>query len=186
MKIIDKQLGDICLFETQVYRDGRGYFQEISRDHSLFSLLGSRDKFVQENHSRSKKNVLRGLHFQEPNPQGKLIIVIAGALQDVVVDVRRGSPNFGRWVSFNLVAGDGKALWIPEGYAHGILSLEEKTDLLYKVTDYWSPKSEQTIRWDDPELNIEWQSNAPILSERDMLAPYLRDATNLPLYIETQ
>ena len=185
MKIVETKLTDILLLETEIYRDTRGYFQEIFRDYNC-PFLGNHRQFVQENHSRSKKDVLRGLHFQQPNPQGKLVHVLAGAIQDVVVDVRQGSPNFGKWVSFDLTAGDGKSLWIPEGYAHGILSLEENTDLIYKVTDYWSPESEHTIRWDDPELNIEWQAKVPILNEKDLQALNLQEATNLPKYADTK
>ena len=125
---------------------------------------------------------LRGLHYQEPHAQGKLVRVLAGALQDIVVDVRRGSPDFGQWASFDLVAGDGKSLWIPEGFAHGVLALEDNTDLFYKVTDYWSPEAERTILWNDPDINIAWQSDAPLLNEKDTRAPYLRDAADLPKY----
>lgn len=181
MRVIETKLPGVLLFETSVYRDSRGFFEEIFRNQNL-PLLGDGWQFVQDNHSRSEKNVLRGLHYQEPRAQGKLVRVLAGALQDVVVDVRRGSPDFGRWTSFNLVAGDGKSLWIPGGFAHGILALENNTDLFYKVTDYWSPEAEHTIRWDDPDINIAWQSEAPLLSEKDGQAPYLRDAADLPEY----
>ena len=101
---------------------------------------------------------------------------------NVVVDVRKGSPNFGKWCSFDLAAGDGKSLWIPEGFAHGILALEDNTDLFYKVTDYWSPEAERTIRWDDPDINIKWQSDTPLLNDNDARAPYLRDIAELPEY----
>ena len=181
MKAVETKLPGVLLLETSVHRDARGYFEEIFR-HRNISLLGDDRQFVQDNHSRSEKNVLRGLHYQEPHAQGKLVRVLAGALQDVVVDVRQGSPYFGQWASFDLVAGDGKSLWIPEGFAHGILALEDDTDLLYKVTDYWSPDMERVIRWDDPDLNISWKSEGPILNDKDARAPYLRDAANLPVY----
>ena len=181
MIALKTKLPGVLILDTNVIRDSRGYFEEIFRQLDL-SLLGDDIQFVQDNHSRSKKNVLRGLHYQEPYSQGKLVCVLAGSLQDVVVDIRRGSPNFGRWASFDLVAGDGKSLWIPEGFAHGFLALEDNTDLFYKVTDYWSLEAERTIRWDDPNINIPWQSEVPLLSEKDARAPYLCDAADLPKY----
>ena len=181
MKVVETKLPGVRLLESSVHRDTRGYFEEVFR-HQNLSLLGDGSQLVQDNHSRSQKNVLRGLHFQEPHAQGKLVRVLAGSLQDVVVDVRRGSPNFGQWCSFDLAAGDGKSLWIPGGFAHGILALEDNTDLFYKVTNYWSPEAERTIRWDDPDINITWQSDTPLLNKNDAQAPYLRDIAELPKY----
>ena len=181
MKVRETALPGVLILEPRVFGDSRGFFIETFQTER-YAELGITQPFVQDNHSRSQKNVLRGLHFQEPHAQGKLVRVLAGSLQDVVVDVRRGSPNFGQWCSFDLVAGDGKTLWIPEGFAHGILALEDNTDLFYKVTDYWSPQGEHTIRWDDPDINIKWKSDTPLLNENDARAPCLRDIAELPKY----
>jgi len=184
VNIIETDLSDVLIFETPIFQDQRGYFEELYRE-SQGDALGS-VTFVQDNHSRSNKNVLRGLHFQEPHGQGKLVRVLSGALQDVVVDVRRGSPTFGKSISLELKAGDGKSVWIPEGFAHGILALEDNTDLLYKVTSYWSPETERTIRWNDPDLAITWNCASPILNEKDAAAPLLKDLAHLPDYSSDQ
>ncbi len=181
MTVTPTDLPEVLLVETPVHRDERGYFEELYRAESMPDP-GAAIEFVQDNHSRSHRNVLRGLHYQEPDAQGKMVLVISGAVQDVVVDVRTGSPNFGKWISVELREGDGRCLWIPEGFAHGILALEDSTDLLYKVTNYWSPVSERTIRWDDPGLAIDWQSDTPVLNEKDANAPLLREARHLPKF----
>ena len=171
------ELSDVQVFETEVYPDTRGWFSEIFNQREFASRVGE-TTFVQDNQSSSNRRVLRGLHYQvAPRAQGKLIRVVRGAVFDVGVDLRHSSPTFGQWVGFELSAENMRQVWLPPGFAHGFLCLSDRADVLYKVTDYYSPEHERALRWDDPELSIEWPlSGEPILSGRDASAPLLRDA----------
>lgn len=159
---------DVFLIEPQVFGDDRGFFFE-SFNHAKFEqAIGRQVKFVQDNHSKSAKGVLRGLHFQDPKPQGKLVRVTQGEVFDVAVDVRQDSPTFGQWVSAVLSADNKKQLWIPEGFAHGFLVLSDTAEFLYKTTDYYAPAHEHSLRWDDPTLAIAWPlKDKPALSSKD-------------------
>ena len=177
MKLVPTAIPDVVLIETTVYEDERGWFMESfneQRFHDGLKKLGLPipRPFVQDNHSCSKKGVLRGLHYQrEPHAQGKLVRVISGAAFDVAVDIRPGSPTFGKWVGQTISAANQKMLWIPEGFAHGFLALEDHTEFLYKTTDYYAKEVEMAIRWDDPQLSIDWPKEVQIsLSEKDRQA----------------
>lgn len=172
MRVTATAIPDIKLVEPRLFGDARGFFME-SWSAAAFAAAGIVADFVQDNHSRSARGVLRGLHYQRLRPQGKLIRVVAGAAYDVAVDLRRGSPNFGRWVGTTLSATNHQMLWIPEGFAHGFLALEEGTELLYKCTAPYVPGDEHAIAWNDRTLAIDWPLGgaAPRLSDRD------RDAT---------
>lgn len=161
-----------------VHKDDRGFFLEAFNVEEFEVTTGLKFDFVQDNHSRSSKGVLRGLHYQlDPMAQGKLIRVVRGAALDVAVDIRRSSPTFGEWWGVELSEDNFKQVWIPPGFAHGFLALTGPADLLYKVTAYHSPEHDRSIRWDDPEIGIEWAMDGdPILSDQDRTAPYLRDA----------
>ena len=161
-------IADVYLVEPQVFGDDRGFFFE-SFNHARFeAAVGRQVKFVQDNHSKSARGVLRGLHFQDPNPQGKLVRVTQGEVFDVVVDIRRDSPTFGRWVGDTLSAENKRQLWIPEGLAHAFLVLSDTAEFLYKTTDYYAPEFDHCIRWDDPTLAIKWPlDGAPTLSSKD-------------------
>jgi dTDP-4-dehydrorhamnose 3,5-epimerase len=160
---------DVVLIEPRVFGDARGFFLESYNRRAFRSATGVDADFVQDNHSRSTRGVLRGLHYQIVQPQGKLVRVCAGAVFDAAVDLRRASPTFGRWVGYVLSADNQRQLWIPPGCAHGFLVLTESADFLYKTTDYWAPEHERTIAWDDPALAIDWplDGRAPILSSKD-------------------
>lgn len=162
------QLPSIAIIEPKVFGDERGFFFESYNARRFEQLSGTRVSFVQDNHSRSGKGVLRGLHYQLRQPQGKLVRVIAGEVFDVAVDIRRSSPKFGCWTGVRLSADNKRQLWIPPGYAHGFLVLSETAEFLYKTTDYWAPEHERCIRWDDPQLAIDWPlQGAPVLSVKD-------------------
>lgn len=168
---------DLLLLEPTVFGDERGFFYESFNLREFSELVGRDVSFVQDNHSCSSKNVLRGLHYQINHPQAKLTRVIHGAVLDVAVDIRRDSPSFGRHVAVELSAGNKRMLWIPEGFAHGFVVLSEHAELLYKASDYYYPEHERCIRWNDPTLNINWQlQNMPILSARDMRAATFSEA----------
>ncbi|MCM8534930.1 MAG: dTDP-4-dehydrorhamnose 3,5-epimerase [Lentisphaeraceae bacterium] len=156
MKVVDTTLEGVKVLEPQVYGDERGFFMETFNAQTWDSLGLPKLNFVQDNHSCSSKGVLRGLHFQEPNSQGKLIRVVSGSVFDVCVDVRPQSKTFGKCFSIELSAKNKKILWLPPGFAHGFLTLEDATELVYKCTDYYCPSSERTLKWDDPSLNINW------------------------------
>ena len=163
------ELPGLLLLTTPVYQDSRGSFMEAFNERALADA-GIPAHFVQDNLSRSRKHTIRGLHYQLPSAQGKLIRVLQGEIFDVVVDLRRSSATFGRWLSITLSAGGGKALWIPEGFAHGFLALVDHTLVSYKVTAYWAPQDEQTLLWNDPALGIPWPVPAgatPLLSAKD-------------------
>jgi dTDP-4-dehydrorhamnose 3,5-epimerase len=170
---------DVFLIEPQVFGDERGFFFE-SFNHAKFeAAIGRQVTFVQDNHSKSAKGVLRGLHSQNPNPQGKLVRVTQGEVFDVAVDIRKDSPTFGQWVGEILTAENKKQLWIPEGLAHGFLVLSDTAEFLYKTTDYYAPAYEQCIRWDDPTLAIHWPLNEiPKLSSKDQNGQWFSEIFN--------
>lgn len=171
---IPTALPEMLILEPKVFGDERGFFYESFNARDFEAATGLRREFVQDNHSRSAKNVLRGLHYQVERPQGKLVRVVAGEVFDVAVDIRRDSPNYGKWVGVHLSAENKRQLWIPEGFAHGFLVLSEYADFLYKATDYYHPQSERGIAWNDPTLGIVWPSvGQPTLSEKDARAPNL-------------
>ena len=182
MKLLEELIPGVFLLETPVHSDCRGFFKETYNSRKACAS-GIGVNFVQDNHSRSARGVLRGIHYQEPNAQGKLVQVINGAILDVVVDIREGSPYFGQWVSRELSEASGKSIWVPPGFAHGFLTLKGPTDVIYKVTNYWSAEAEHTIRWNDPELSIDWGVEYPILSDSDGKAPYLAEVQTLPKYL---
>ncbi len=168
----------VVIFEPKVFGDARGFFMESFNQRVFDEAVGPGHHFVQDNHSRSAKGVLRGLHFQKaPHAQGKLVRCAAGAVFDVAVDIRPGSCTFGQWVGVELSAENHKQLWIPPGLAHGFLVLSDSADFLYKTTDYYAPQMEGAVRWDDPDLAIAWPDvgMAPLLSGKDAAAPLLRD-----------
>lgn len=155
MKVTPTGLPDVLIIEPKVFGDERGFFQE-SWNRRAFAEAGLDLEFVQDNHSRSSRGVLRGLHFQNPQPQGKLVRVTAGAVFDVAVDLRRSSPHFGRWAGVELSAENKRMLWVPPGFAHGFLTLTDGTDFLYKCTAFYASEHEHTLAWDDPAVGIEW------------------------------
>jgi len=172
MHAVQTAIADLLIIEPKVFGDARGFFFE-SFNHRVFEqLTGRADRFVQDNHSRSAQNVLRGLHYQIKQPQGKLVRVVSGEVFDVAVDIRKSSPTFGRWEGLILSAENKRMLWIPEGFAHGFVVLSEYAEFLYKTTDYWASEHERSILWNDPDLVIDWQlkGSAPILSKKDQEA----------------
>lgn len=176
MKVIETALPDVLLLEPRVFEDERGHFFE-SYNKKTLKNLGIDYEFVQDNHSRSKKGVLRGLHYQIERPQGKLIRVTEGEIFDVAVDLRKYSPTFGRWVGFNLSATSKRIAWIPPGFAHGFLVLSEVAELTYKTTDYWVPDCERSICWDDADLAIAWPVSEHLcMSQKDGKSAPLKDA----------
>jgi dTDP-4-dehydrorhamnose 3,5-epimerase len=170
MRVIETALPEVRVLEPIVLRDNRGFFLESFRADRL-EAVGISETFVQDNHSRSVVRTLRGLHWQWRRPQAKLIRVVAGAIFDVVVDIRRRSPSFGRWVGVNLASDDFRQLYVPIGFAHGFCVLSETADIEYKCSDYYDPAGEAGLRWDDPAVGINWPVNEPILSSRDLLHP---------------
>lgn len=176
MNIIETAIEGPLILEPKVFGDDRGFFLE-TWNANTFAAAGLDLRFVQDNHSRSAKGVLRGLHYQIPRPQGKLVRVVSGSVFDVAVDLRRSSPNFGKWVGVTLTAQNKRMFWVPEGFAHGFMALEDDTDFLYKCTEVYVPASEKAVRWDDPAIGIEWPLDvAPLLSAKDKIAPLLADA----------
>jgi dTDP-4-dehydrorhamnose 3,5-epimerase len=169
---------ELMLLAPRIYEDARGYFYESYNARTFADAVGHEVSFVQDNHSRSRRGVIRGLHYQlDPAPQGKLVRVIVGEIFDVAVDIRRSSPTYGKWVGQILSAKDGRQLWIPVGFAHGFMALSEAAEVLYKTTDFYDKASERAIIWNDPELAIAWpEAVAPILSDKDAVAPRLSDA----------
>jgi dTDP-4-dehydrorhamnose 3,5-epimerase len=168
MKISPSGIPDVLVIEPAVFTDERGFFFESFNERRFAELTGLRPQFVQDNHSRSLRNVVRGLHYQVGCAQGKLVRVIAGTVFDVVVDLRRGSPTFGRWHGIELSADNRLQLWIPPGFAHGFLAVSESAECVYKTTDYWSPEHERTLLWNDPALGITWPlAGDAIVSSKD-------------------
>lgn len=176
MDIIDTDLPDVKLLQPKVFGDERGFFMETFRD-AWFREHVADCVFVQENHSKSSKNVLRGLHYQLQHTQGKLVRVVSGSVFDVAVDLRRASPTFGRWFGAVLSAQNKRQLWVPAGFAHGFYTLEDGTEFVYKCTDYYHPESEQSLLWNDPTVNIDWGLvGEPSLSAKDVAGKLWDDA----------
>ena len=167
MKATRLAIPEVVLIEPKVFGDARGFFFESFNQKAFNEATGTNHQFVQDNHSRSAKGVLRGLHYQIQQPQGKLVRVVRGAVFDVAVDIRKSSPTFGRWVGAELSEDNQHQLWVPPGFAHGFVALSDLADLLYKTTDYYAPQYERSILWNDSDLNIEWPIDDPILSIKD-------------------
>lgn len=176
MKIIDTSIPEIKIIEPKVFGDERGFFLETFQTKKYQAVIGENLTFVQDNHSRSSKGVLRGLHFQKTKPQGKLVRVVTGEVFDVAVDIRKGSPTFGKWEGV-LLSGDNKRqFWVPPGFAHGFVVLSDTADFEYKCTDFYDPNDEGAIKWDDPDIAIDWPFDfEPSLSAKDELAGLLKD-----------
>ena len=176
MRVIDTKIPDVKLLEPQVFGDERGFFMETFRDEWFKQNVADRT-FVQENHSKSVKGVLRGLHYQTENTQGKLVRVISGAVFDVAVDLREGASTFGQWVGEILSAENKRQLWVPEGFAHGFYVMTNEAEFVYKCTDYYNPKAEHSLIWNDETVGIEWPLlGKPSLSAKDLLGKVLSDA----------
>lgn len=177
MKIIKTEIPDVLIIESKVFGDERGFFFESFNQRAWDEATGLKTRFVQDNHSRSARGVLRGLHYQITQPQGKLVRVVVGEVFDVAVDLRKSSPTFGRWVGAHLSAENKRQMWVPKGFAHGFLVLSDVAEFLYKTTDYYAPEYERSIIWNDPELGIEWPiQGEPVLSQKDSQAPVLKSA----------
>lgn len=174
MKVVETELPGVLLVEPVTFRDERGWFRE-SWHLDRYREAGLPARFVQDNVSRSHRGVLRGLHYQEPQSQGKLVSVLEGEVFDVAVDIRRSSPTFGRWAGFTLSAENARQLYVPEGFAHGFVVLSEVAVFAYRCTAYYRPDAEGTVRWDDPDVGIEWPVERPRLSPRDAAAPTLAE-----------
>jgi dTDP-4-dehydrorhamnose 3,5-epimerase len=177
MQVTRTAVDGVLILEPKVFGDERGFFLESYNQRAFDAAVGQAVSFVQDNHSRSAKGVLRGLHYQRaPHEQGKLVRVTHGAVFDVVADIRAGSPTFGQWVGVELTGANHKQMWIPPGLAHGFLVLTDSADFLYKTTDYYAPQHEGCVRWDDPTLAVAWPLGgmAPVLSAKDAAAPTLR------------
>jgi len=177
MKVIGTEISEVLILKPTVFGDDRGFFMESFNRSTWLEKTGVDLDFVQDNHSRSAQGVLRGLHYQIRQPQGKLVRVTAGEVFDVAVDIRRSSPTFGNWVGVHLSETNKKMFWVPPGFAHGFLVLSERADFLYKATDYYAPEHERSIRWNDPDIGIVWPQIAePLLSLKDADAVYLSEA----------
>jgi dTDP-4-dehydrorhamnose 3,5-epimerase len=173
MNVIQTKLADCVIIEPSVYEDERGFFLETFQAERYAEVAGISLPFVQDNHSRSGKGVLRGLHFQKTKPQGKLVRVVRGEVYDVAVDIRVGSATYGHWEAVVISEENKKQFWVPPGFAHGFLVISESAEFLYKCTDYYDPSDEGSLLWNDPDLNIPWPNNSPILSKKDAQAPLL-------------
>jgi len=181
MKVLTTDLPGVLIIEPKVFGDERGFFYESFNANAFEVATGLATQFVQDNHSRSQKGVLRGLHYQLKNPQGKLVRVTVGEVLDVAVDIRRSSPHFGKWVAVRLSAENHRQLWVPEGFAHGFVVLSDFAEFLYKTTNYYTPSAERSIRWDDPDLDIDWQlDETPQTSRKDQAAAFFKDADVFP------
>lgn len=181
MKFVETPLPGVILIEPRVFGDARGFFMETYRA-DVFQANGIAETFVQDNHSRSARGVLRGLHYQEPYPQGKLVRCVRGELFDVAVDIRRGSPSFGKWYGVKLSEENKAMLWVPPGFAHGFCALTDGAELVYKTTEIYRPEHDRSILWNDPEIGIDWPVSDPILSAKDSIAVPLSAAASLPRY----
>jgi dTDP-4-dehydrorhamnose 3,5-epimerase len=182
MEFEPTRLPEVVLIKPRVFGDARGFFFETSHDRK-FSEAGLNLEFVQDNHSHSTRHTLRGLHFQIEQPQGKLVRVSRGEVFDVAVDLRRGSPRFGQWVGVTLSDVNHYMLWVPPGFAHGYLAMSEEVDFLYKCTDFYAPQHERAMRWNDPDLGVEWPLPAgvvPMLSGKDAAAPFFKQVESYP------
>jgi dTDP-4-dehydrorhamnose 3,5-epimerase len=182
MKALPTAIPEVLILEPRVFGDDRGFFFESYNERVFEEITGVAARFVQDNHSRSVRGVLRGLHYQIRQPQGKLVRVIAGEVHDVAVDLRRSSPTFGQHVAVNLSAENRRMLWIPPGFSHGFLTLSDAAEFLYKTTDYWAAAEERCIRWDDPTLAIPWPLDGitPLLSPKDAAGSAFRNAEVYP------
>ena len=181
MKIIQTEIPDVLIIEPKVFGDRRGFFFESFNQRAFREMTGLTVDFVQDNHSRSLQNVLRGLHYQIRQPQGKLVRVISGEVFDVAVDIRRSSPTFGKWVGDYLNAENKKQIWVPPGFAHGFLVISETAEFLYKTTDYYAPEHERCIRWNEPDLDIRWPvKSRPQVSAKDENGVSFKDAEVFP------
>ncbi|MBF2005341.1 MULTISPECIES: dTDP-4-dehydrorhamnose 3,5-epimerase [Chlorogloeopsis] len=177
MNVIPTKIPDVLILESKIFQDERGFFFESYNRQNFTDITGHIVNFVQDNHSRSKQNVLRGLHYQIEQAQGKLVRVITGSIFDVAVDIRKSSPTFGQWVGCELSAQNKHQLWIPPGFAHGFVVLSEVAEVLYKTTDYYAPQHERCILWNDPYLAIDWHLTAePILSAKDKAGKPFQEA----------
>lgn len=181
MNVIKTEIPEVLIIEPKIFGDQRGFFLETFRAER-YAENGIKGPFVQDNLSRSAYGVLRGLHLQNPNAQGKLVTVLRGRVRDVAVDVRVGSPTFGRHVAVDLDEENRRQFWVPRGFAHGFVVLSETADFFYKCDEVYSPTDERVVRWDDPALGIDWGVAAPALSARDAAAPLLAEMSNLPRY----
>ena len=181
MRVVPTELPEVLILEPRVHGDSRGFFYETFQA-GRYAGVGISGPFVQDNLSRSVRGTLRGLHFQEPWAQGKLVQVLRGTVWDVAVDVRRGSPRFGRWIALELSETTPRQLWIPPGFAHGFCVLSDSADFFYKCTELYSPESERSVAWDDPAIGIAWPVEEPLLSPKDRAAPRLADAPVLPVF----
>lgn len=175
MNVIKTEIEDVLILEPKVFGDERGFFMESFNQKTFCEIIGREVNFVQDNHSKSDKGVLRGLHYQiEPFAQGKLVRCVAGEVFDVAVDIRQGSSTFGKWIGVNLSAENKRQLWIPEGFAHGFLVLSDTAEFVYKTTNYYNPESDRGIAWDDAMIGINWPlTSVPLLSEKDQKHPGL-------------
>ena len=181
MQAIRTEIPDVLIFEPKVFGDSRGFFLESYNQRTFQEATGWAPAFVQDNHSGSARNVLRGLHYQIQQPQGKLVRVVAGEVFDVAVDIRRSSPTFGKWVGAHLSAENKRQMWVPPGFAHGFLVLSEFAEFLYKTTDFYAPEHECCIRWDDPAIGIQWPlQGEPMLSGKDAQGVSLQQAQLFP------
>ena|ERR1700756_5131515 len=178
MNVIQTPLPGLLVLEPRVFGDDRGFFYESFNARRFAELTGVTDQFVQDNHSRSAKGVLRGLHYQIQQAQGKLVRVTAGAVFDVAVDLRKSSPTFGQWYGLELSAENKRQMWIPQGFAHGFVVTSDAAEFLYKTTDYWAPEHERSVLWNDPAIGIQWPlgDTAPLLSGKDQAAVLLANA----------
>lgn len=177
MKAVQTPIKDLLIIEPKVFGDDRGFFFESYNQRNFAALIGRDVTFVQDNHSRSVKNVLRGLHYQIQHPQGKLVRVMQGTVLDVAVDMRKNSPSFGQHIALELSAENKRMMWIPEGFAHGFVVLSDMAEFLYKTTDYYHPEHERSLLWNDPALAIDWKlQTAPALSGKDAQGKSFRDA----------
>ena len=179
LNVIRTPLEGVLILEPKVFGDARGFFMESYNRRDFAAATGLDVDFVQDNHSRSRRGVLRGLHYQIKQPQGKLVRVVRGAVVDVAVDIRRSSPTFGRWAGVELSEDNQRQFWIPPGFAHGFLVLSESADFLYKASDWYAPEHERGIAWNDPAIGVEWPLDAigePLLSDKDRAAPPLAQA----------
>jgi dTDP-4-dehydrorhamnose 3,5-epimerase len=181
MKVVPAELPEVLILEPKVNGDSRGFFYE-SFQSTRYAAVGIQGPFVQDNLSRSVRGTLRGLHFQEPRAQGKLVQVLRGTVWDVAVDVRRGSPRFGRWVALELSETTPRQLWIPPGFAHGFCVLSDSADFFYKCTELYAPECDRSVAWNDPAIGIPWPVREPLLSAKDRAAPRLADAPVLPAF----
>jgi dTDP-4-dehydrorhamnose 3,5-epimerase len=181
MKVIPTSIPDVLILEPRVFGDERGFFMESWNTRSFCEAVGREIVFVQDNHSRSRRGVLRGMHYQIRKPQGKLVRVVCGRVFDVAIDLRKSSPAFGRWTGTELSADNRRQLWIPTGFAHGFLVLSDSADFLYKATDYYAPEHERSVAWNDPAIGIDWPAEiTPVTSAKDKVGVPLDEAEVFP------